>query len=71
MLWCPAVATALRARAYGTPCSLVTDPDATREQRQWLAAIVHQASFRVFAGEGLPARATAVAAAAIVRAAGR
>eukprot|EP00969_Alexandrium_andersonii_P303006 13394152-Alexandrium_andersonii.AAC.1 len=71
LLWCPAVAIALRARAYGTPCSLAMDPDATRDERNWLAAILHQASFRVFAWEGLPARQAAVAAAAIVRAAGR
>eukprot|EP00969_Alexandrium_andersonii_P330217 14593121-Alexandrium_andersonii.AAC.1 len=47
------------------------DADATKEQRGWLVAVLHQASFRVFAWEGLPARPPAVAAAAIVRAAGR
>eukprot|EP00969_Alexandrium_andersonii_P172800 7639041-Alexandrium_andersonii.AAC.1 len=47
------------------------DADATKEQRGWLVAVLHQASFRVFAWEGLPARQPAVVAAAIVRAAGR
>eukprot|EP00969_Alexandrium_andersonii_P188735 8340570-Alexandrium_andersonii.AAC.1 len=36
-----------------------------------MAAVLHQASFRVYAWEGIPARGAAVAAAAIVRAAGR
>eukprot|EP00969_Alexandrium_andersonii_P005228 227297-Alexandrium_andersonii.AAC.1 len=47
------------------------DPDASAEQRSWLAATLHQSSFRVFAWVGLPARSAAVAAAAIIRAAGR
>eukprot|EP00969_Alexandrium_andersonii_P293830 12986062-Alexandrium_andersonii.AAC.1 len=62
---------ALRARAYGTPSSLATDPDASAEHWKWLAAVLHQASFRGYTWEGLPARGAAAAAAAIVRAACR
>eukprot|EP00969_Alexandrium_andersonii_P109480 4830143-Alexandrium_andersonii.AAC.1 len=47
------------------------DADATKEHRQWLVTVLHQASFRVYAWEGLSARPPSVAAAAITRAAGR
>eukprot|EP00969_Alexandrium_andersonii_P126756 5601649-Alexandrium_andersonii.AAC.1 len=62
---------ALQARAYGAPCSLVADQDATTEQRRWLAAVLHQASFRVYTWEGLPPKGAPAAAAAIARAARR
>eukprot|EP00969_Alexandrium_andersonii_P260634 11522969-Alexandrium_andersonii.AAC.1 len=38
LLRCLAVVLALRARANGTPRSLVADPDASVERRRWLAA---------------------------------